>query len=133
MQGVVSPLPMDQGLEFTHVSAALAAQRRADGRQPKGVWQAFRRLVLPPQDLDFIHTCLWRKLSVGARLRAIRPSVSDRCPFDSSLEDIYHCRESVFLAHHTGSGPAVHFSAGLELRGEECQLAVCVQITPSYP
>ena len=57
---------MDQGLQFTPISAALATQRRADRRQPKEVWQAFRRLALPPQDLDFIHTCLWKKLSVGA-------------------------------------------------------------------
>ena len=85
---------MDQGLQFTPISAALATQRRADRRQPKEVWQAFRRLALPPQDLDFIHTCLWKKLSVGARLRAIWPSASDRCPFDSSLEDIYHCTKA---------------------------------------
>ena len=86
VQGVVPPLPVDQGLQFTPISAALAAQRRADRRQPKEVWQAFRRLALPPQDLDFIHTCLWKKLSVG--------TVSDRCPFDSSLEDVYHCTKA---------------------------------------
>ena len=94
VQGVIPPLPMDQELQFTPISAALATQRRADGRQPKEVWQAFRRLALPLQDLDFIHTCLWKKLSVGARLRAIWPCVSDRCPFDSSLEDIYHCMKA---------------------------------------
>ena len=58
------------------------------------MWQAFRRLVLPQADLDFIHTCLWKKLSVGARLKAIWPSVSDRCPFDSSPEDVYHCSKA---------------------------------------
>ena len=85
---------MDQGLQITPISEALAAQRRSDRRQAKEVWQAFRRLAHPLQDLDFIHTCLWKNLSVGARLRAIWPSVSDRCPFDSSLEDIYHCTKA---------------------------------------
>ena len=85
---------MDQGLQFTPVSAALAAERRADRRQPKEVGQAFRRLILPPRDLDFINTCLWKKLSVGAHHKAIWPSVSDRCPFDSSLEDVYHCTKA---------------------------------------
>ena len=85
---------MDQGLRFTPISAALAAQRRADRRQPKEVWQAAKRLCLPPADLDFIYACLWKKLSVGARLKAIWPSVSDQCPFDSFVEDIYHCTKA---------------------------------------
>ena len=75
VQGLIPPLPMDQGLQLTPLSAALSAQRRADRRQPKEVWQAFRRLVLLPHDLDFTHTCLWKKLSLGARLRAIWPSI----------------------------------------------------------
>ena len=66
MQGVApSPSPMDQGLQFTPLSAAPAAQRRADRQQPKEVLQAFRRLSLPPEDLDFIYTGLWMKLSGG--------------------------------------------------------------------
>ena len=85
---------MEQGLRFTPISAAIVAQHRADRRQPRQVWQVFRHLCLPPADLDFIYACLWKKLSVGARLKAIWPSVSDRCPFDSSVEDIYHCTKA---------------------------------------
>ena len=53
VKGVVPPLPMDQGLECTPISAALEAEHRDERRQPK---EAFRRLILPPQDLNFIHT-----------------------------------------------------------------------------
>ena len=56
VQGVLPPLPMDQGLQCTPISAALAPERRDERRQPK---EAFRRLIVPPQDLDFIHSCLW--------------------------------------------------------------------------
>ena len=45
--------------------------------------------VLPATDLIFIHTCLWKKLSVGSRMKAIWPFVLHRCPFD-----VYHCTKS---------------------------------------
>ena len=81
-------------MRFTPISVVIAAQRHADRPQPREVWQAFRRLCLPPVDVDFIYACLWKRLSVGARLKAIWPSVSERCPFDSSVEDIHHCTKT---------------------------------------
>ena len=43
-----------------------------------------------PQDLDFIHTGLWKKLPVGQCLHAFFPWVPPTCPFEGSQEDVYH-------------------------------------------
>ena len=54
------------------------------------MWRAFHRLHLPPKGLDFIFTCLWKKLPVGKRLQAIFPTVPSTCPLDGAVEDMYH-------------------------------------------
>ena len=43
-----------------------------------------------PQELDYIHTGLWKKLPVGQRLHVFFPWVPPTCPFEGSQEDMYH-------------------------------------------
>ena len=69
------PLPMERGLRFTPISAALAAQRRADRRKPREVWQAwpfsacaFRQLIWISSMLVFGKSCRW-----GPALRRFGP------------------------------------------------------------
>ena len=68
----------------------VASAVRWDRRQASEVWRAFQRLHLPPQDLDFIYTGLWKKLPVGKRLHALFPWVHPTCPFEGAQEDVYH-------------------------------------------
>ena len=58
-------LELANGLHFTPITHVVASTLRVDCRQETAVWRAFHRLCLPPQDLDFIHTGLWKKLPVG--------------------------------------------------------------------
>ena len=90
MSSASTALCFENGLRFSHVSQSVALSMRADCRQETCVWRAFHCLSLPPKDLDFIFTCLRKKLAVGKRLHSIFPSVPSTCPLDGAVEDMYH-------------------------------------------
>ena len=72
------------------LSMLVASGSKQEMRQPKEVWGAFRRVLLPWMDKDFVYQTLWKKLAVGSRLHAIFPQISPWCPFDYRPEDHYH-------------------------------------------
>ena len=90
VRGNRAGLELANGLHFTPITHVVACALRVDRRQETAVWRAFHRLCLPPQDLDFIHTGLWKKLPVGQRLHAFFPWVPPTCPFEGAQEDVYH-------------------------------------------
>ena len=57
--------------------------------QPLEVWTAWPKLLLPPADRQFIHTALWKKLTVGVRLANWQP-VGTTCPICGLLETTQH-------------------------------------------
>ena len=81
---------MEGGLSLSALSQGVACSLRADRRQDPATWRAFHRLRLPPQDLDFIHTALWKKLAVGVRLHSIFPSIPPTRSVCGAWEDVYH-------------------------------------------
>ena len=58
-------------------------------RQTPDTWRAWARLSLPPSDLVFIQTALWRKLTVGCRLANWQPAET-ACPLDRAQETMEH-------------------------------------------
>ena len=91
VSGASGALCFEQGFKFSPVSQSVAAFVCTDRwLQEACVLRAFHRLHLPPKDLDFIFTCLWKKLRVGKRLHAIFPIVPSTCPVNGAAEDVYH-------------------------------------------
>ena len=58
-------------------------------RQTPDTWRAWARLSLPPNDLVFIQTAPWKKLTVGCRLANWQP-VDTACPLDRAQETMDH-------------------------------------------
>ena len=59
---------------------------RTDGKkQPPGVPTS-----LPPCDLEFIYTALWKKVAVAKRVHHIFSPMPDTCPVCGAVEDMYH-------------------------------------------
>ena len=90
VNGLLEPHDMEGGLRLSPLSQGVACSLRTDRRQDLAMWRAFHCLRLPPQDLDFIHTALWKKLAVGVRLRSIFPSIPPTCSVRGAREDVYH-------------------------------------------
>ena len=90
VSGLSEPHDMEGGLQLSPLSQGVACSLRADRRQDPATRRAFHRMRLPPQDLDFIHTALWKKLVVGVRLHSIFPSVPPTCSICGAREDVYH-------------------------------------------
>ena len=90
VQGNRAGLELANGIHFTPITHTVASALRVDRRQETAVWRAFHRLCLPPQDLDFIHTGLWKKLPVGQRLHTFSPWVPPTYPVEGAQEDVYH-------------------------------------------
>ena len=54
-------------------------------RQTPETWQAWARLSLPPNDLVFIQTALWKRLTVGCHLASWQP-IETACPLDRAQQ-----------------------------------------------
>ena len=46
--------------------------------------------LLAPKDLDFIFTCLRKKLAVGKRSHVVFPAIPATCAPDGALKNMYH-------------------------------------------
>ena len=58
-------------------------------QQTPETWQEWARLSLPPNDLVFIQTAVWKKLTVGCRLASRQPTET-ACPLDRAQETMEH-------------------------------------------
>ena len=90
VQGSYSGLDLADGIHFSPITQSIACVVHKDRRKDSMFWRASQRLHLPPQDLDFIFTGLWKKLPIGKRLHAFFPWVPPTCRFEGAQEDVYH-------------------------------------------
>ena len=90
VSGPQAPLCLEGGLKLSPSSYGLASALRQDRHKDAAVWRAYHCLKLPPGDLEFIFTSLWKKLAVGERLHQIFPRIPDTCPLCGAVEGMYH-------------------------------------------
>ena len=79
------------------VAQHLATSEYVKPRQPPEVWSAFLNITCPPRFREFLHSALWRKLPVGARLNSWLND-GGFCPFLQEVETVPHAlSECLFL------------------------------------
>ena len=88
VHGPACALSFSDGMHFSPISLGVACAVRWDRHQDTSTWRAFHRLCLPPKDLDFIYTCLWKKPAVGKHVFRIFLSILPTCPIDGAVEDV---------------------------------------------